>query len=41
MTSRFEVSLDKYAVERPSLLFVKIEDACDIEVDFWLQEEPR
>ena len=41
VTSRFEVSLGKYAVERPSLLFVKIEDACVIEVDFWLQEEPR
>jgi polyisoprenoid-binding protein YceI len=32
----FEVSLDAFGVERPSLLFVKIEDACRIEVDLAL-----
>ncbi len=40
VTSRFEVSLEKYAVDRPSLLFVKVEDACTIELDFWLHGEP-
>jgi len=34
----FEVSLDAFGVERPSLLFVKIEDACKIEVDLALRE---
>jgi polyisoprenoid-binding protein YceI len=34
---RFEVSLDAFGVERPSLLFIKIEDACRIEVDLALR----
>lgn len=34
----FEVSLDAFGVERPSLLFVKIDDACRIEVDLALRE---
>ncbi len=29
----FEVSLEKHRIERPSLLFVKIDDACEIDVD--------
>ena len=35
----FDVSLDAHNVERPSLLFVKIEDACRIEVDLLLRPE--
>lgn len=34
----FEVSLDAFGIERPSLLFVKIDDACRIEVDLALSE---
>ncbi len=37
----FEVSLDAFGVERPSLLFVKIEDACRIEVDLALRPAER
>jgi polyisoprenoid-binding protein YceI len=35
----FEVSLDAFGVERPSLLFIRIEDACRIEVDLSLRQE--
>jgi polyisoprenoid-binding protein YceI len=38
---RFDVSLDAHRVERPSLLFVKIEDTCHIDFDLALREEPR
>ncbi len=41
VTSRFAVSLSRYEVDRPSLLFIKIDDACDVEVDFALSEEPK
>jgi polyisoprenoid-binding protein YceI len=41
VTGRFEVSLDRYEVERPSLLFVPIDDACRIELDLVLREEAR
>jgi len=34
----FGVSLDAHGVERPSLLFVKIEDNCRIDVDLLLRE---
>jgi polyisoprenoid-binding protein YceI len=34
----FEVSLEAFGVERPSLLFVKVEDACRVEVDLALKE---
>ncbi|HEY6004526.1 MAG TPA: YceI family protein [Anaeromyxobacter sp.] len=34
----FTVSLDAFGIERPSLLFVKIDDACRIEVDLALRE---
>ncbi|HZZ85492.1 MAG TPA: YceI family protein [Anaeromyxobacteraceae bacterium] len=37
----FEVSLDAYRIERPSLLFVKIEDACRIDFDLLLREDRR
>jgi polyisoprenoid-binding protein YceI len=33
----FEVSLEKHQIERPSLLFVKIEDACRVELDLLLR----
>ncbi len=36
---RFETSLDAHGVERPSLLFIKIEDACRIDFDLLLREE--
>ena len=29
----FEVSLERHQIERPSLLFVKIDDACKVDVD--------
>jgi polyisoprenoid-binding protein YceI len=35
----FAVSLDAFGIERPSLLFVKIDDACRIEVDLALRPE--
>lgn len=34
----FEVSLDAHRIERPSLLFVKVEDACRVDVDLVLRE---
>jgi polyisoprenoid-binding protein YceI len=34
----FEVSLDAFGVKRPSLLFVKIDDACKLDVDLALRE---
>ena len=38
----FEVSLEAHAVERPSLLLMKVEDACRIELDLVLRDErPR
>lgn len=35
----FEVSLDAFRIERPSLLFVKIDDACKIDFDLALRGE--
>ena len=32
-TGRFNVSLDAYEVERPSLLLMKIDDACEVTLD--------
>ncbi len=37
VTSAFDVSLDAHHVDRPSLLFVKIEDACHVDVDLVLR----
>ncbi len=37
----FDVSLDGFGIERPSLLFVKVDDACRIEVDLGVREERR
>jgi polyisoprenoid-binding protein YceI len=34
----FEVSLDAHGVERPALLFVKVEDVCRIDVDLVARE---
>jgi len=36
VTTAFDVSLDAYKVERPSLMFIKIDDACHIEADLTL-----
>jgi polyisoprenoid-binding protein YceI len=33
----FEVSLDAYGVERPSLLLIRIDDACRIDIDLTLR----
>jgi polyisoprenoid-binding protein YceI len=41
VTGAFNVSLDAYEVERPSLLFMKIDDACAIGVDLKLKEEVK
>ena len=37
----FNVSLDEFGVERPSLLFIKIDDACRIEIDLTLKAEAK
>jgi polyisoprenoid-binding protein YceI len=34
----FEVSLDAYAIQRPSLLFVKVDDGCRIDLDLVARE---
>jgi YceI-like domain len=34
----FEIGLERHGIERPSLLFVKIDDACRIDVDLALRE---
>ena len=36
VTGGFIISLDKYQVERPSLLLIKLEDACKIDLDLQL-----
>jgi hypothetical protein len=36
--TRFEVSLEGHAVERPSLLLMKVEDTCLVDVDLVLRE---
>jgi hypothetical protein len=40
-TGRFVVSLDRYQIERPSLLFIKIDDACAIDFDLRLKAGGR
>jgi polyisoprenoid-binding protein YceI len=37
VTGRFVVSLDRYQVERPSLLLIKIDDECTIDLDLTLK----
>ncbi len=37
----FDVSLDSFGIERPSLLFIKIADTCRIDADLLLREERR
>lgn len=37
VTGTFNLSLDRYHVDRPSLLFVKIDDACSITIDLTLR----
>ena len=41
VTSAFDVSLDAHKIDRPSLLFVKIEDACHVDVDLLLRPEKK
>jgi polyisoprenoid-binding protein YceI len=38
---RFQVSLESFKVERPSLLMVKVNDALDMETKFQLKEEGK
>ena len=38
---RLDASLDAHGVERPSLLFVKVDDACRIDFDLVLRGEER
>ncbi len=39
--ARFDVSLENHGVERPSLLLMKIEDTCRIEIDLLLRESEQ
>ena len=41
VTSAFDVGLDEHHIDRPSLLFVKIEDACHIDVDLVMRPEKK
>lgn len=36
VTGHFTVSLDRYQVERPSLMFIKVDDACVVDFDLHL-----
>lgn len=38
VTSHFAVSLDEFKIERPSLMFVKVDDAAQIDVDMVLKK---
>jgi polyisoprenoid-binding protein YceI len=38
-TGSFPVSLDEHGIERPSLLFRKVDDRCRVEVDLLLRRE--
>jgi hypothetical protein len=40
-TGHFAVSLDRYQIERPSLLLIKIDDACAIDFDLRLEAGVR
>jgi len=40
-TGRFAISLERYHIERPSLLFIKIDDACAIDFDLHLSAGAR
>lgn len=40
VTSRLDVSLEAHGIERPSLLLVKLEDACAVDVDLKLRSAP-
>ncbi len=40
-TGTFDVSLDTHGVERPSLLFVKVDDACRVDFDVGLRGDER
>lgn len=38
--ARLQLSLEAYRVERPSLLFVKLDDGCSVDVDLKLRRSP-
>ena len=38
---KFQISLEAYKIERPSLLMVKVDDALDLETKFQLKEEGK
>jgi polyisoprenoid-binding protein YceI len=38
---RFQISLEAYKVERPSLMLVKVDDALDLETKFQLKQEGK
>ncbi|MGZ3457631.1 MAG: YceI family protein, partial [Archangium sp.] len=38
---KFQISLEAYKIERPSLLMVKVDDALDMDTKFQLQEEGK
>jgi polyisoprenoid-binding protein YceI len=40
VTAKLKVSLEAYRIERPSLLFLKVDDDCEIDVDLKLRREP-
>lgn len=40
IAGRMTLSLDSYAIERPSLLFVKLDDGCTVDVDLVLRGAP-
>lgn len=39
VNATFEISLEKYGVERPSLLFVKIDDSCQLHAELTLKSK--
>jgi polyisoprenoid-binding protein YceI len=41
LTGSFDVSLEAHHIERPALLFKKVDDACKVKVDLLLRPEAR
>jgi hypothetical protein len=41
LTGAFDVSLEAHHIERPSLLFKKVDDACKVQLDLLLRPEAR
>jgi polyisoprenoid-binding protein YceI len=40
VTAAFDISLDRYKIERPSLLLIPIDDACHMDLDLRLTPSP-